>query len=109
MFSKGEDACSLNLLLFAFACIGLEQHYERKLPQSLSRTRGILVWKLLAEERLEDDPGRLFRVMNSGMTPAGNINPKVVCSLVLNTEQEAMTVASHKHTFLPLDDCLYAL
>jgi len=35
--------------------------------------------------------------------------PKNPRSTVLSIEEEAMIVASHKHTLLHLDDCLYAL
>lgn len=37
------------------------------------------------------------------------MGPKQPCSTVLSQEQEAVIVAFRKHTFLPLDDCLYAL
>jgi len=30
-------------------------------------------------------------------------------STVLTTEEDAIAVAFHRHTLLPLDDCLYAL
>src|SRR5215208_8305056 len=35
--------------------------------------------------------------------------PKEPRSTVLSTEEEAIVVAFRRHTFLPLDDCLYAL
>lgn len=35
--------------------------------------------------------------------------PKVPRSTVLSIEEEAIIVAFHRHTLLPLDDCLYAL
>ncbi|SDX18727.1 hypothetical protein SAMN05421882_10843 [Nitrosomonas communis] len=35
--------------------------------------------------------------------------PKGSTSAVLTKEEEAMCVAFHQHTLLPLDDCLYAL
>src|SRR6478752_7402105 len=38
--------------------------------------------------------------------PTGPKEPK---STVLSLEEEAVIVAFRKHTFLPLDDCLYAL
>ena len=46
--------------LCAFACIGLRQHYERKLPHHRPELGPILYGKLLSEERLEDgyDPNR---------------------------------------------------
>jgi hypothetical protein len=37
------------------------------------------------------------------------IRPKTPRSTVLTDEEEAMVVAFHKHTMLPLDDCLYAV
>jgi hypothetical protein len=37
------------------------------------------------------------------------MGPKEPHSTVLNKEQEAVVVAFHKQTLLPLDDCLYAL
>lgn len=37
------------------------------------------------------------------------MGPKTVRLTVLTAEEEAMIVAFRKHTFLPLDDCLYAL
>jgi transposase len=35
--------------------------------------------------------------------------PSDVHSTVLSIEEEAIIVAFHKHTLLPLDDCIYAL
>ena len=37
------------------------------------------------------------------------MGPKVVCSSVLNNDEEAIVVTFRRHTLLPLDDCLYAL
>lgn len=37
------------------------------------------------------------------------MGPKAVRSTVVTTEDEAIIVASRKHTLLPLDYCLYAL
>jgi transposase-like protein len=37
------------------------------------------------------------------------MGPKNPHSTVLRPEQEAVCVAFHRHTLLPLDDCLYAL
>src|SRR5208337_5045348 len=37
------------------------------------------------------------------------MGPKAPRSTVLSIEEEAIVVAFHKHTLLPLDDCLYAL
>mgnify|MGYP000874487850 CR=1 FL=1 len=35
--------------------------------------------------------------------------PGEPCSTVLSQDEEAMVVASRRHTLLPMDDCLYAL
>jgi len=35
--------------------------------------------------------------------------PKTFCFTTLSDAEEAMIVAFHKHTLLPLDNCLYAL
>jgi hypothetical protein len=37
------------------------------------------------------------------------MGPKLPCSTALTWEQGAIGVAFHRHTLLPLDDCLYAL
>src|SRR5258708_11071230 len=42
-------------------------------------------------------------------TEDNRTGPTVPRSTVLSIEQEAVIVAFHKHTLLPLDDCLYAL
>ncbi len=37
------------------------------------------------------------------------MGPKAIHSAVLTADEEAMVVASRRHTLLSLDDCLYAL
>jgi hypothetical protein len=37
------------------------------------------------------------------------MGPKEPCSTVLAVEEEALIVVRRKHTWVPLDDCLYAL
>ena len=60
-------------------------------------------------ERYDINPKTVAKWKKRTYVPEAPMGPKQPGATVLIPEQEAICVAFHRQTFLPLDDCLYAL